>query len=77
MNELNKERSDYMILIITRETLINSTVRGEPFDKALLSEAEGLRANGINQRFPNFFLCVSAPLRLIKTFTNETWAVPL
>ncbi len=26
-------------------------LRTEPFDKALLSEAEGLRANGINQSF--------------------------
>ncbi len=57
-----------------KETLINSTVRGErsrtmntefnkisilnitsfdfaSFDKALLSEAEGLRTNGINQSF--------------------------
>jgi len=33
------------------EALINSAVRGEPFDKALLSEDEGLRANGINRSF--------------------------
>jgi len=30
---------------ITKAALINSAVRGEPFDK--------LRANGINQSFPN------------------------
>jgi len=28
-------------------------LKAAPFDKALLSEAEGLRANGINQSFPN------------------------
>jgi len=34
----------------------NAAVRGEPFDKALLSEVEGLRTNGINQSFLPFSL---------------------
>jgi len=29
-----------------------STLKVKPFDKALLSNTEGLRANGINQSFP-------------------------
>jgi len=35
------------------------------FDKALLSEAEGLRTNGINQSFLNYKTSVSSVVKII------------